>query len=116
MSGGSPAFEGFRPEAIAFLAELAEHNAREWFQPRKAGYQRLIKRPMEDLCVALEPNSGRARSRCTRTRTARRFASTVMSDSRGTSVPTATRLALAWRMKTDDRNRLGVRELPRDNP
>ena len=48
------AFQGFRPEAIDFLAELAENNAREWFQPRKADYERLLKQPMEQLCVALE--------------------------------------------------------------
>lgn len=54
MSTAVPAFEGFRPEAIAFLAELAEHNSRDWFQPRKSDYERLIKRPMEQLCVALE--------------------------------------------------------------
>lgn len=47
-------FPGFRPEAIAFLAELAENNARDWFQPRKADYERLLKVPMEQLCVALE--------------------------------------------------------------
>lgn len=47
------AFEGFRPEAIAFLAELAANNDRAWFTPRKAEHERLLKRPMEALCVAL---------------------------------------------------------------
>jgi uncharacterized protein (TIGR02453 family) len=47
------AFEGFRPEAIAFLAELAANNDRAWFTPRKVEYERLLKRPMEALCVAL---------------------------------------------------------------
>lgn len=47
-------FDGFHPDAIQFLADLAQHNAREWFQPRKADYERLLKRPMEELCVALE--------------------------------------------------------------
>ena len=61
MPDASAPFEGFRPEAIAFLAELAENNAREWFQPRKAEYERLLKRPMERLCVALE-DQFRARS------------------------------------------------------
>jgi len=54
MTNPSPVFEAFRPEAIAFLAELAENNARDWFQPRKGEYERLLKRPMEELCVALE--------------------------------------------------------------
>jgi uncharacterized protein (TIGR02453 family) len=47
-------FSGFGPEAIQFLADLAQHNSRDWFQPRKADYERLLKRPMEELCVALE--------------------------------------------------------------
>jgi uncharacterized protein (TIGR02453 family) len=47
-------FEGFRPEAIQFLADLAANNDRAWFQPRKADYERLLKRPLEALCVALD--------------------------------------------------------------
>jgi uncharacterized protein (TIGR02453 family) len=46
-------FTGFRPEAIQFLADLAENNDRSWFQPRKADYERLLKQPLEALCVAL---------------------------------------------------------------
>ncbi len=46
-------FGGFTREAIDFLVELAAHNDRAWFQPRKDDYERLLKRPMEDLCVAL---------------------------------------------------------------
>lgn len=48
-----PPFEGFRPEAITFLAELAANNDRTWFTPRKGEYERLIKEPLEALCVAL---------------------------------------------------------------
>lgn len=47
-------FTGFRPEAVEFLAELAQNNDRAWFQPRKADYERLLKRPLEALCVALD--------------------------------------------------------------
>jgi uncharacterized protein (TIGR02453 family) len=47
-------FTGFRPEAIEFLAELAEHNERAWFQPRKADFERLLKHPLEALCVVLD--------------------------------------------------------------
>ena len=54
MSSTSTAFGGFRPEAIQFLADLAENNSREWFQPRKADYERFLKVPMEQLCVALD--------------------------------------------------------------
>ncbi len=46
-------FMGFRPEAIQFLADLAANNDRAWFQPRKADYERLLKQPLEALCVAL---------------------------------------------------------------
>jgi uncharacterized protein (TIGR02453 family) len=47
-------FAGFRPEAIQFLADLADNNSRDWFQPRKVDYERLLKAPMEQLCVALD--------------------------------------------------------------
>ena len=40
-------FGGFEPEAIQFLADLAQHNERAWFQPRKAEYERLLKVPLE---------------------------------------------------------------------
>lgn len=53
MPDATAPFEGFRPEAIAFLAELAANNDRAWFTPRKAQYEALLKRPMEALCVAL---------------------------------------------------------------
>jgi uncharacterized protein (TIGR02453 family) len=46
-------FTGFRPEAIDFLADLAQNNDRAWFQPRKADYERLIKEPMEAFVEAL---------------------------------------------------------------
>ncbi|HEY7598597.1 MAG TPA: DUF2461 domain-containing protein [Candidatus Limnocylindrales bacterium] len=46
-------FPGFKREAIQFLADLAANNERAWFQPRKADYERLLKEPMEQLCVAL---------------------------------------------------------------
>jgi len=47
------AFGGFTRDAIDFLAELAANNQRDWFQPRKADYERLVKGPLEALCVAL---------------------------------------------------------------
>jgi uncharacterized protein (DUF2461 family) len=46
-------FGGFTPAAIQFLADLAEHNERAWFQPRKAEYERLLREPLEQLCLAL---------------------------------------------------------------
>jgi uncharacterized protein (TIGR02453 family) len=48
------AFTGFRPEAIQFLVDLAANNERTWFQPRKGEYERLLKEPLEALCLALD--------------------------------------------------------------
>ena len=54
MPGPEPAeFEGFSPDAFQFLVDLALNNDRSWFQPRKADFERLWKRPLEALCVAL---------------------------------------------------------------
>jgi uncharacterized protein (TIGR02453 family) len=47
-------FTGFRPDAIQFLVDLAENNDRAWFQPRKGEYERLLKAPLEALCVAMQ--------------------------------------------------------------
>lgn len=47
-------FSGFRPDAVEFLVELAANNERAWFQPRKADYERLLKEPLEALCVVLD--------------------------------------------------------------
>lgn len=47
-------FQGFEPAAFDFLVELALNNERGWFQPRKAEYERLLKRPLEELCSALD--------------------------------------------------------------
>ena len=46
-------FNGFSPEAIQFLADLAANNDRAWFQPRKAEFERLLKEPMEAMIAAL---------------------------------------------------------------
>jgi uncharacterized protein (TIGR02453 family) len=46
-------FTGFSRDSIQFLAELALHNERSWFQPRKADYERLLKEPLEALCLVL---------------------------------------------------------------
>lgn len=54
MAPSTTTFEGFRPEAVEFLAELAQNNDRAWFAPRKSEYERLLKEPLEALCVALD--------------------------------------------------------------
>ncbi len=51
---GGERFEGFSRDAIDFLAELAQHNERAWFEPRKGDYLRLLKEPLAALCVAVD--------------------------------------------------------------
>lgn len=46
-------FDGFQPEALQFLADLAANNDRNWFKPRKDEFDRLLKEPLQALCVAL---------------------------------------------------------------
>jgi uncharacterized protein (TIGR02453 family) len=58
MATAAPPFEGFQPEAIQFLADLAANNDRDWFGARKADYERLLKAPMEALVTALAPELG----------------------------------------------------------
>jgi len=53
MHAEAAPFTGFEPAALQFLADLAANNDRAWFKPRKEEFERLIKRPMEALCVAL---------------------------------------------------------------
>ena len=36
-------------EALQFLRDLEENNEREWFQPRKGEYERLLKEPMLEV-------------------------------------------------------------------
>src|SRR5919109_368628 len=54
MAVTTAAFPGFKPEALQFLRDLAQHNDRSWFQPRKAEYERLLREPMEALVAALD--------------------------------------------------------------
>lgn len=54
MTASTETFAGFRREAIQFLVDLAENNDRAWFTPRKTDYERLLKTPVEALCVALD--------------------------------------------------------------
>ena len=53
MRSSTASFRGFTREGIQFMADLAAHNERSWFQPRKAEFERLVKQPMEALCEAL---------------------------------------------------------------
>lgn len=44
-----PPFPGFRPEALAFLRDLAANNEREWFKARKTTYEDEVKWPLQCL-------------------------------------------------------------------
>src|ERR1700761_513383 len=53
----------FRPQALTFLRNLAKHNDREWFAPRKAEFEAELKEPMlaivrriTDAMVTFAPN------------------------------------------------------------
>ena len=48
------AFPGFAPEAIDFLRRLRRDNRREWFEPRREEYERLIARPMRLLVEEMD--------------------------------------------------------------
>lgn len=54
-----PSFPGFSPDAPKFLADLEQNNDREWFQPRKEHYERVVREPMTALVMAL--NEGLAK-------------------------------------------------------
>ena len=52
-------FPGFSPQALTFLRNLKRNNRREWFQPRKAEYEKLIKLPMLELIGCLNEEFSR---------------------------------------------------------
>jgi len=43
----------FTAESLNFLADLAENNNRDWFEPRKEDYKKLVRGPMLDLVTEL---------------------------------------------------------------
>ncbi len=44
-----PTFAGFSPEGLRFLRDLAKHNDREWFNPRKQVYETELLEPLRTL-------------------------------------------------------------------
>jgi uncharacterized protein (TIGR02453 family) len=46
-------FPGFPPEGLKFFQDLARHNNRDWFQPRKPIFEEHVKQPMLELVEAL---------------------------------------------------------------
>jgi len=57
----APALPYFRPEALTFLRNLAKHNDRAWFQPRKAQFEAELKEPMLAVTLGMSTNRGVAR-------------------------------------------------------
>ncbi len=47
------AFPGFSPAAVGFLRDLAKHNDRDWFTPRKTIYDEQLRLPMIELVRAV---------------------------------------------------------------
>ncbi len=43
----------FPEEGFRFLAQLKKHNDRDWFNPRKSEYKRLVEQPMTELVCAV---------------------------------------------------------------
>jgi uncharacterized protein (TIGR02453 family) len=46
-------FAGFKPEALAFLRDLAANNEADWFKPRKEIYETEVKTPLARLIALL---------------------------------------------------------------
>jgi uncharacterized protein (TIGR02453 family) len=49
-------FQGFTPDALAFLAELRENNDKGWFEPRKERYETFVREPaLQFITAMIEP-------------------------------------------------------------
>jgi len=46
-------FIGFPEEGLKFLRSLKRNNNRDWFQAHKSDYEEFVKKPMEELVLAL---------------------------------------------------------------
>jgi uncharacterized protein (TIGR02453 family) len=54
-------FQGFPPSGLRFLRDLARHNDRNWFVPRKHVYERDVLQPMQQLVIELSERFERKR-------------------------------------------------------
>ena len=54
-----PEFNGFSPDLLNFLEELAKNNNREWFQENKTRYRETIQIPMSNFIMAFAPSLGK---------------------------------------------------------
>lgn len=55
------AFSGFSPEALKFLRDLAKHNDRAWFAPRKTFYEENLLEPLRELVASASEAMRKAR-------------------------------------------------------
>ncbi|MGH9589787.1 MAG: DUF2461 domain-containing protein [Terracidiphilus sp.] len=67
----APSLPYFRPQALTFLRNLARHNDRAWFTPRKAVYEAELKEPMlaiirkvTEAMLDFAPNHVRPAEKC----------------------------------------------------
>ena len=51
MAPATARFTGFTPQALTLLAQLAKHNDRAWFAPRKERFAAELLEPLRDLVV-----------------------------------------------------------------
>ncbi len=47
------AFEGFSPETVSFYEDLAQNNAKEWFEAHKDTYKESVLGPAQDFLLAM---------------------------------------------------------------
>lgn len=52
-------FDGYPREGLEFLAGLAAHNDKAWYEPRKAVYEQAVKQPTIELVAALNDELAR---------------------------------------------------------
>ncbi|MGH7527341.1 MAG: TIGR02453 family protein, partial [Gemmatimonadales bacterium] len=54
VAGAATRFDGFRPEALAFLRRLTRNNRRDWFERHRLVYESEVRDPMRALVEELD--------------------------------------------------------------
>ena len=60
-SDGGAEFRGFGPHTLGFLAELSNHNNKEWFDAHKQRYEDEVREPARAFIRAMAPKLKRKR-------------------------------------------------------
>jgi uncharacterized protein (TIGR02453 family) len=86
----------FTPETMTFLRGLARHNDREWFEARRAVYERALRTPL--LALVEEINAAMERFAPEHVRPANKIAMRIYRDTRfsKSKLPYKTHLAAWW--------------------